>query len=211
MIDSYMKQYLPDYSVQHIMDTLIKRDNNNAEPGQTPPDNIIRYTLYAKMMENYGCSAIFSCCSFMAEAVEYCKKAITIPIYQLDEIAIQQAVGTGGIIGIISANRRVVPHVEKNLQKRARENNKEIQLKININDKAYEAMSLGNIAEHNQLLMDDIKTLNKKVDCILLGHINLALLEDSINDLNPEKPVYFSGSRTFKAIREIFAKKLIDK
>jgi Asp/Glu/hydantoin racemase len=207
MVESFMKQCLPGVSgFHHILDTLMKRDNNIISPGITPKANIIRYAHYAKNLETSGCDLIFSCCSLMRQAVDYCKAILDIPIYQLDEFAIRAAVEAGPKIAVIAANFRVVPHIEKAIAGWANILHKKALPIIKVNDDAYKAMNRDDMPIHDKLLLKNISEVTGEADCILLGQINLASLENQIAAMNLDKPVFCAGKQTFNHIKTLLSK-----
>lgn len=196
LVDNLMKKYVSNAIAIHIMDECIKKSNSECEIGTTPDKNIERYMYYAKQLKDEGCDLIFSVCSLMDDAVLAIREKLGCEIYQLDEWCIRNAINNHNNVLVLAANPRVKPHVIKQINRF--NNNPNLKYDVLINKEAYKAMSLGNNELHDKLLIDSINTTNEQYDAILLGQINLALLEDKINI-----PVYCSGKETFKFIEEL--------
>ena len=196
LVDKLMKEYVSDATAIHIMDECIKKSNGECQIGVTPIVNIERMFHHAKQLKDEGCDLIFSACSLMDEAVMTVREKLGYEIYQLDDLCIKKAVNENNKVLVLAANPRVKPHVINQIERL--NNNPNLNYDVLINEEAYRAMSNGDITLHDRLLIEDINTNKDKYDAILLGQINLALLEDKI-----DVPVYCSGKDTFKAIWEL--------
>lgn len=195
LVDDLMKKYVPNAKAIHIMDECIKKSNGECEIGVTPSINVERYLYYAKQLKEEGCDLIFSACSLMDEAVLEVRKKLGYQIFQLDEMCIKNAINNNDNVLVLAANPRVKPHVINQIKRL--NNNPNLKYDVVINEEAYKAMSVGDIDMHDKLLINDIANNKDKYDAILLGQINLALLEGKI-----DLPVYCSGKDTFRSIEE---------
>jgi Asp/Glu/hydantoin racemase len=204
MVEKYMKLYLPRTEFIHIYDGNVKIDNFKSPVGVTPKSNLLRYAIIAEQLERAGCGVIVSCCSLMPRAVAYAKEVVSVPFIQLDAVILEKAVEQYNRIGVINTTEYVVPYVEEGLKTRAARLNKKIEIVFSNNVTALELFNTGEYEKYDEVVLNDIQKLAEKgVDCILLGQIPFALLEDKIKKLFLETPVLYAGCDSFKRIEEL--------
>ena len=204
MVEKYMKLYLPRTEFIHIYDGNVKIDNFNSPVGVTPKSNLLRYAIFAEQLERAGCKVIVSCCSLMPRAVTYAKEVVSVPFVQLDAIVLDKAVAQYNRIGVINTTEYVVPYVEEGLITRATRLNKEIMVVFSNNIKALELFNSGEYEKYDETVIKDIQKLDEEgVDCILMGQIPFAMLEDKIKKLFLKAPVLYAGVDSYKRIAEL--------
>lgn len=201
LVDRLAARHLDDAELHHVMDDDMRRDNALVPPGETPPQNIEKYIRYAKKLEQAGCEAIFSCCSLMRSGVRESQKQVSVPVYQLDDpvFAMGAGVGAGQTVGLCFANANTVPHALRALESFAGVGMPKTI--VHIDREAYAAMGRGDDALHDARMLESVAQLAAQADAVLLGHINLASLEERIDALALPVPVYGAGSLAFRHIR----------
>lgn len=204
MVEKYMKLYLPEMDYIHIYDGNVKIDNFKSPVGVTPKSNLLRYAVFANQLEQAGCGIIISCCSLMPRAVTYAKEVVSIPFIQLDAVILDETVEQYSRIGVINTTEYVVPYIEEGLKTRAAKLNKEVEIVFSNNVKALELFNAGEYEKYDNLVLNDIQKLAEEgVDCVLMGQIPFALLEERIKKLSLKVPVLYAGYDSFKWIGEL--------
>lgn len=204
MVEKYMKRHLPGTEFIHIYDGHVKIDNFRSPVGVTPKSNLLRYANFADQLERAGCGVIVSCCSLMPRAVAYAKEVVSVPFIQLDAVLLDQAVERHSRIGVINTTEYVVPYVEEGLKTRASRLNKEITVTFSNDISALELFNAGEYERYDELVLNDVRALDEQgVDCILMGQIPLALLEEKIHGLPLKTPVLYAGYEAFRRIRDL--------
>ena len=66
---------------------------------------------------------------------------------------------------------------------------------------AFQALRSGNTALHNQMLMEQIEALSRKVDAIVLAQVSMSALEKELK--HTAVPVYNSGRTGFERARQM--------
>jgi hypothetical protein len=62
----------------------------------------------------------------------------------------------------------------------------------------------GNFEKHDSIVMDDILRLDEKgVDCVLMGQIPFALMEDKLKAMRLKTPILYAGRDAFRKIGEL--------
>ncbi|MCG0276329.1 MAG: aspartate/glutamate racemase family protein [Thermosediminibacteraceae bacterium] len=204
MVENFMKRYLPDVEYVHVYNGLVKRDNFSSLVGVTPKINLLRYANIAQELQNAGCDLIVSCCSLMPRATEYASKVVDIPVIQLDSILLQKAVENYSKIGVEVTTEYVIPYVKEGLESRALALGKKVEIIFSENTWALDLFNKGEFEAYDRIVLEDMKKLELKgVDCILMGQIPFAIMEDKIKEASFKVPVLFAGEIAFKHIAEL--------
>ncbi len=204
MAEKFMKQYLPQTEFIHIYDGNVKIDNFNSPVGVTPKTNKLRYANFAAQLENAGCGVIVSCCSLMLRSVKYASEVVNVPFIQLDAVILDEVVNKYSRIGVINTTEYVVPYVEEGIKSRAEKINKEIEITFSNNITALALFNVGEFEKHDEIVLNDIKKLIEQgVDCVLMGQIPFAMMEDKIKSAKFKVPVFYAGETAFKRIDEL--------
>lgn len=204
MAEKYMKLYLPGVKFVHIYDGNMKIDNFSSPVNNTPKINMLRYANYAHELEMAGCNVIVSCCSLMPRATAYARQVVNIPFIQLDEVILNEAAEKYTRIGVINTTEYVVPYVEEQLKEKAKRLNKEVEIEFSNNITALELFNRGEFEKYDNIVIEDMKKLDDMgVDCILMGQIPFAMMEDKIKEQSFRAPVLYAGYKAFKRLEEL--------
>ena len=204
MAEKFMKLYLPFAQYIHKYDGSVKIDNFASPIGVTPKKNLLRYAVFADQLERAGCDVIVSCCSLMPRAVAYAREVVSIPFIQLDAVILDRVVEKYSNIGVINTTEYVIPYVEEGLKSRAAKRNKHITITFSNNNTALDLFNAGEYEKHNKIVIEDVKKLAEEgVDCILMGQIPFALLDDALNNLDVGVPILYAGEFAFRKVKEL--------
>ena len=200
-LEPIAKEVMPEVSIMHAGDDTVQRDNLAAPIGTIPNVNFYKFTTFARFFEDAGIDLIVLACSTFNQAVDFARPMIRIPMLQIDRPMMEKAVATGSRIGIIGTLAATMPASERLLRQCAEEAGKKIEVETSLNLEAFKILRSGNPAAHNEMVMEDIKKMSSKVDCIVLAQASMAVLEkDTANNL---VPVYTSPRLAFQRAREI--------
>ena len=162
----------PDVELMNIMDdTLLSESLANGGPTQAV---VRRMVLYAMAAEAQGADVVMCSCTTMGEATRTARKLVSVPIFNIDEPMARQAVTLGSRMGIIATVPTSAPATRALLLEEARLAGKEITIETVINERAFQHLLAGEIADHNALVHAEIDRLAGIVDVIVLGQISLA-------------------------------------
>jgi Asp/Glu/hydantoin racemase len=140
----------------------------------------------------------------MPRAVAYAKEVVSVPFIQLDAVILDKAVEQFTQIGVINTTEYVVPYLEEGLQTRASRMNKKIKITFSNNLTALELFNSGEYEKYDEIVMRDIRKLDETgVDCILMGQIPFAMMEDKLKKLSLKSSLLYAGYDSFKRIEEL--------
>ena len=205
LADRFMKSRLPGTAAVHIYDGRVKIDNFESPPGVTPGINLLRWAEFAEKLEDAGCSLVVSCCSMMPRATAYARQAVSVPVVQLDSVILDRAVEDFRRIGVITTTDYSVPYVEEDLQQRAAALGKKIEITFAGDRTALELFNRGESERHDEIVLGNVAELMKRdVDCVLMGQIPFALLDEKLKKLPRKVPVLYAGDDAFRWIADLF-------
>ena len=201
MAEKFMVRCAPGVEIVHLYNGLVKRDNFANRIGITPKSNLVRWTGFARELEAAGCDIIVSCCSLMSRATAYAAQAVDVPFIQLDAVMQDTAANGYGLIGVINTTEYVVPYVTENMQKCAQASGKQPELLFSNNNSVLALFNAGDFDNHDRIVLEDMKRLEARgVDCILMGQIPFALMEEKIKAAVFSVPVLVAGEAAFRHV-----------
>jgi aspartate/glutamate racemase len=201
----FLDRYIPDVSVMHLCDDTIQRDNIAAGPGKIPKRNYFRFAQYAHNLEESGVELILLACSTFNYAAELARPMIDIPIMQIDRPMMELAVEQGPRVGLLATLATTVPSSERLLRIVAAEKERPVEITKVLRPEAFQAIQRGDVAAHNEILLEEIRQLSGKVDSIVLAQLSMSALEPLLHDT--AVPVYNSGTTGFARIRQMLEEK----
>ncbi len=197
----FLERYIPDVAVVHLCDDTIQRDNIAAGVGVIPKRNYFKFAQYAHNLEEAGVDMILLACSTFNYAAELARPMINIPIMQIDRPMMELAVQQGKRVGLLATLSTTVPSSERLLRIVAAEQGLPVEITTVLRPEAFEAIQKGDSRKHNDILLEEIDKLSKKVDSIVLAQLSMSALEPELT--RTAVPVYNSGTTGFDRIRQM--------
>ena len=198
-LEPFAREVMPEVEIMHAGDDTVQRDNLRAPVGTIPAVNFYKFATFARFLEDAGVDMIVLGCSTFNQAVEYARPMINIPMLQIDRPMMEAAVKCGSRVGLLGTLPSTMPSSERLLRLCAAEAGKEIDVVPVLNDKAFQVLRAGDPATHNAMVLEDIRELSARVDCIVLAQGSIAVLEPEVKN-NPV-PVFASPRLAFQRAR----------
>lgn len=200
-MEPYIERYIPEVQIMHLCDDTIQRDNIRAGAGVIPKVNYYKFAQYAHNLEEAGAG------SDPAGMLHLQLRGRTGPSscghpHRPDRPAND---GAGREKRqedrLLATLATTVPSSERLLDIAAAEAKASIERKTVLCPEAFEAYSRGDIARHNEILVDAVDKLSKKVDCIVMAQLSMSALAPDLKDT--AVPVYNSGETGFQRVRQM--------
>jgi hypothetical protein len=180
-----------------------------------PPENVSAFQRYAIDLVELGrVDAILITCSTMNRAYSLVREVLQpyeTPVYQIDRPMMERAVDHGGRVLVIASHGPTVRSTQALLGEVAAEKGRKVSLTGILVEEAWQALSRGQVEEHNELLAKAIRSHTKTEDvgCAILAQLSMTVLLLSYPDPLKEFgfPVFTSGQCGFEAMREALATK----
>lgn len=176
-----------------------------------PQINIELFAMYAEhLVQLYNVDAIMISCSTMNRAAATVRQAMArygVPVIQIDEAMMEEAVNCSGKILIVATHGPTVASTQALLEETAQRFRKRVSFAGATVEEAFEALGEGDIAQHNAVIAQAIREMTKqeKIDIVVLAQLSMTVFKLSYPDCIKEfgVPVLTSGETGFKRVGEI--------
>ena len=163
--------HLPGVEVQHLLDDKIVADlGRDADSSQVAD----RLTALGRAATAAGSSAvIFSCSSISGYAAEL-ERRLGLPVLRIDEAMADHAVATATRIAVIATLPTTVRPTVALLRERAERAGRAVELTELVVEGAFQAVSSGDRARHDELVGAAITESAESHDVIVLAQASMA-------------------------------------
>ncbi len=179
--------------------------HHKGEP--TPPQiNIDLFCNYAKdLFDLVKVDAVLISCSTMNRAfkqVNEFMKPMGVPVVQIDEAMMEEAVNSNGKILVVATHGPTVKNTQALLQETADRLGKTVDFVGATVEEAFDALGDGDITRHNEIIANAIRKMQKseKIDIVVLAQLSMTVFLFSYPQAVAEFgiPVLTSGETGFK-------------
>ncbi|MBP7142370.1 MAG: aspartate/glutamate racemase family protein [Opitutaceae bacterium] len=176
-----------------------------------PRENIASFTHLAReLVEFHRVDAVLITCSTMNRAAPDVRRALRakrVPVVQIDEPMMEQAVERGGRILVIATHGPTVTSTQVLLRETAARLGRTVEFDGAIVEHAFELLGKGDLAGHNRLISRAIRSAQKRgaISTVVLAQLSMSVFALEHPDAEKEfgVPVLTSGECGFQRIREI--------
>ena len=201
VVQKYIDEIMPEVTVAHAGDDSVQNTNLAAPVGTIPKANYRKFVTFAGFLEDYGVDMILLACSTFNRAVEYAAPMMNVPLLQIDRPMMDLAVRDGKKVGLLATLPSTVPSSERLLRLAASEAGRDVEVSTILSAEAFKELRAGHPDKHNEILLDEIDKLSRKVDAIVMAQVSMTALEPMLG--NTRVPVYNSGRTGVTRAREI--------
>lgn len=154
----------PEARLANLLEDSLSRDLVDA--GELTPVMSQRFLKLATYAAESGADAILFTCSAFGDAIDLCKRSLSIPILKPNEAMIEEAVLRNQKISILSTFPLAITSMTEEFQSFARQQGVEIDLSAHVCPEAFDELRKGNADRHDQLIMDMARTVtNSELLC----------------------------------------------
>lgn len=176
-----------------------------------PQINIDLFCKYARdLYDLHKVDAVMISCSTMNRAfrqVSETMKPFGVPVIQIDEAMMEQAVNTEGKILVVATHGPTVKSTQALLQETADRLGKKVDFVGATIEDAFDLLGEGKIAEHNQAIAETIRESQgrNEVDIVVLAQLSMSVFSFSFPEPVEDfgVPVLNSGQTGFTRTGEI--------
>ncbi len=163
------------------------RAHNQGQP--CPPQiNIDLFCRYAEdLYQLFDVDAVLISCSTMNRAfkdVQSHMKQFNVPVVQIDEAMMEEAVSSNGKILVIATHGPTVNSTRQLLQETADRLGREVKFTGATIEDAFHLLGEGKIEQHNELIANTISKAmeNEKIDIVVLAQLSMSVFSFSYPD-----------------------------
>jgi hypothetical protein len=212
------RMYLPGVHLVNAGNEAVQinfMEAHSAGENGLPSENISAFKRYAIDLAELGhVDAVLITCSTMNRAYPLVRETLLlhgVPVYQIDRPMMERAVEHGGRVLVVASHGPTVKSTQALLREVAVETGRKVSLTGALVEKAWEALSRGQVEEHNAQLAKAIRNSMKteRIGCAVLAQLSMTVFLLSYPDPTLEFgiPVYTSGQCGFEAMREALVSK----
>ena len=190
---AFLKEKVPGVRVEFITDSTILADvRKNGGPTQAIVD---RMTLYAKAAEISGADLIVNSCSTVGEVADVYAQAVNIPVMKVDLPMAKEAACLGTRIALIATVETTLGPSQRLIEKEGAKLGKTMECTQFLQTAAWDALSAGDPAEHNRILLSNIRKLDEMgFDAIVMAQVSMRALLPELTDVKtPILCSFYSG------------------
>lgn len=173
-LNKLFKQQLGDIELINIIDDSLLREV--IKEGKVTASVRKRMLHYFLAAEEYNVDCIFNVCSSVGEVTDLARLIVKTPIIKIDEKMAQEAVEQSSNIGVVATLQTTLDPTCRLIKKKAAEKGKKLKVQTTMCYGAFEELMKGNKEKHDEIVLNAIKSLENKVEVIVLAQGSMARL-----------------------------------
>lgn len=199
--DELCRELLPEVRVFHLLDeSLIK---NTIAAGKMEKTTIRQIIAHIQSARDAGADAVLLTCSSVGKAVDVARQLFDFPVLRVDEPMAEEAIRIGKRIGVLATIRTTLEPTMQLLKDTAVALAKDCEIIPALCEGAYDAVTSGNPARHDQLVSESLTALVPRVDAIVLAQASMARILRQIPPGAITVPVLSSPRSGVERVRDI--------
>jgi hypothetical protein len=200
VVESAAATNLPGVDRVHILDEGILRDLSRR--GELTPDICGRFIDLVKLAYGPCPDIIFLTCSSFSELIPWARRAFSVPILGPDEAMVEEVAAKWSHIGIVASVPPAISSARNQLKEEAKRIGRDVTIRPILVEQAFLARKQGDLALHDQLLVDAVLSNIRGLDGIMLCQFTMAHLTCVLEE-KTEIQVISSLDSAFRRVREL--------
>lgn len=185
------KKLLPGVKIINVGNEAVQLNFMGAHQREEPCPPQLNINLTANYAQDlfdlYGVDAVLLSCSTMNRAFRQVQERMhdfNVPVVQIDEAMMEEAVRTNGRILVIATHGPTVKSTQSLLQETADRLGKSVDFRGATVEKAFHFLGEGRIEDHNDLIARTIKTQQERhpIDIVVLAQLSMSVFSFSYPD-----------------------------
>lgn len=154
----------PEAKLANLLEDSLSSDL--AEAGELTPALNERFLKLATYAAGSGADAILFTCSAFGDAIDLCKRSLSIPVLKPNEAMIEEAIQRTQRITILATFKPAITSMTEEFQTYARQEGVGIELHTYVCPEAFDELRKGNADRHDALIVDSArKPTNSELLC----------------------------------------------
>lgn len=195
-------ELVPGVDVFNIVDESLLQDC--IRQGRLSPLTARRLLGYVISAQQAGADMVMVTCSSMGPAVEMARPLVDIPVVRVDEPMAEYAVSLGRRIGVAATLSTTLDPTISLIQDRAKTAGKEVEVKWQLCEGAFEAALAGDMTRHDSIVGDCLQDLRSRVDVIVLAQASMARVAEALPEEDRETPMLSSPRLAVEHLAKMF-------
>lgn len=173
-----LRERLPEYGIINILDDSLIAEVIAA--GSVTPQVAARLLSYYRAAVDAGACAILNTCSSVGDVVDLAGPFVPVPILRIDDAMARKAVAEGTVVAVIATLPTTLKPTADLLEKRAAEAGRPVRIVRGLAEGAFAAISEGDAATHDRLILEKAREVAKEADLIVLAQGSMARMEETL-------------------------------
>lgn len=187
-----------------VVPHLLQRTVESGRLDQETIDELEAIVREAAFAATGDVDAIMVTCSTLGPAVDAIRARLDVPLMRVDDAMARQAVRTGRRIGVLATLPTTLEPTADLLARVAEEEGREVVVRSKLCDGAFEAVTSGDVARHDELVRRGLAELAPDSDVIVLAQASMARAIDTA-ETPPAVPVLTSPRLAVEQLRSLLA------
>jgi aspartate/glutamate racemase len=206
-VSTAFQQLWPQARCMNVLDDGLTSDLIRA--GSLTDSMVARMVSLAKYSQSAGAHGILYTCSAFGAAIDEAKKTVDLPILKPNEAMFDEALdiceklGGRRRIGLLTTFKPASVTMRDELEVAIHARNLPVQVESACDQKAIEALNVGDVGMHDQLVVDLARTL-VECDVLLLGQFSMARSQKLVADAT-QKTVLSSPDSAVRRLKSMLA------
>ncbi|AKK00913.1 MULTISPECIES: aspartate/glutamate racemase family protein [Pseudomonas] len=142
----------PEARLANLLEDSLSRDL--AAAGELTPALTERFVKLASYASASGADGILFTCSAFGDAIDQCKRALSIPVLKPNEAMIEEALRRTGKLALLATFPQAITSMVEEFEQHASQQGRELALATYVCDNAFDELRRGNQACHDQLISE---------------------------------------------------------
>lgn len=151
-INEAFERLWPEARLANLMEDSLSRDLADAD--ELTPALTERFLKLATYASESGADAILFTCSAFGDAIDRCKRALSIPVLKPNEAMIEEALQNNGKLALLATFQPAIASMVEEFEQHAFEQGRPLKLTTHICDSAFEALRNGDQERHDHLIVE---------------------------------------------------------
>jgi len=170
----------PGTNIRTITDDSLLDDVRKA--GHLTKDVVRRVVGHIQHAEAYGADCVLFTCSSVGPAVDVARQVVNIPVFKVDEPMADKAVEAGSRIAVVATLPTTLAPTKDLIVRAGAAAGREVSVTTLLCNEAFDALTKGDVKQHNALLMQMIVQAAGTHDVVVLA-------QASMTNIVPDLPV----------------------
>ncbi len=198
------KKEMPGIEAFNIVDESLLK--NTIRDRKITENTIRRLIGHVESARDAGADAVLVTCSSIGPAVDSARKAVQIPVLRIDEAMAEEAVWLGPRIGVAATLLSTLEPTVALLRSTAAAQGREVEVISCLCEGAFEAVSSGDAAAHDRIVITTLLELMNAVDVIVLAQASMACVVAGIPAEKRKGPILSSPELAIERARQVMEK-----
>jgi aspartate/glutamate racemase len=196
-------QLAPDIKLVNVLDEGLVSEIDRR--GSLTPGLVRRLTTLVALAEDAGAELVLLSCTAYSPVADDVQKQADIPVLKIDELMVREALGRARKIGLVATVPAGLNMQKQLIEGIAAEMGREVELDAQLRPEAFQALSSGNRAEHDRIVLGVVEELAARNELVMLAQASMGHLAAQVPP-SVTVPVLSSPTLAVQKVKEMVSR-----